>query len=113
MQTNSNEIKLNKLINSFLDEVCNLPNLTDIQWISLSDKLIHSRETPNIPAIVKLLRSFYQTDEEWVCAKGNTCANYIQAYIKHAKPLNRSKLGLKYAVDIVRFILDNKKFLVY
>ena len=113
MKTHSNEIKLNKIINNFLDEVCNLPNLTHGQWTQLSNTLIHPYETPFIPDAVKLLRSFYQTEDTWICAKGNTFAKYVQTYPECEKPRSRSKLGLKHAVDIVKFILDNRKFLIY
>jgi len=113
MKTHSKEMKLNKIVNNFLDEVCSLPNLTHDQWAELSNTLIHPYEAPFIPDAVNLLRSFYQTEDTWICAKGNTFAKYVQTYTEFEKPLSRSKIGLKHAVDIVKFILDNRKFLIY
>ena len=113
MKTHSNEIKLNKIINNFLDEVCNLPNLTYGQWAQLSNILIHPYETPFIPDAVHLLRSFYQTEDTWICVKGNTFAKYVQTHPECEKPLSRSRLGYEHAVDVVKFILDNRKFLIY
>jgi hypothetical protein len=102
---NSNAEKLLTLINEYITP---LPALTLSQLFELIDAVT---KLPTIYAATKLLCEFYATEQIWNMQRGDDFCRFVQQSDDTLMPNPRSKLGLKKAVEIIRFIENNLNFL--
>lgn len=100
----SNQEKLLTLINEY---IAPLPALTLSQLFELIDAVTR---LPTIHTATKLLREFYATEQIWNMQRGDGFCAFVQQSDDALMPNPRSKLGLKKAVEIVRFIENNLNF---
>lgn len=106
MQTNTEKLRI--LINEY---ICPLPEITSGQLCEVIDCTLKEPKNGSMAKAVKLLQNFYLHDELWNVRRGDNFCALVQQADDSFNPSSKSKLGLRKAVEIVRFIDANRNFL--
>jgi hypothetical protein len=106
MQSNTEKLRI--LINEYIYP---LPNITNSQLHEVIDCMLEAPKGGSMVKAVKLLRDLYLQDKFWDVSLGDGFCTLVQQSNNNFNPVSRSSLSLKKAVEIVRFISNNRDFL--
>ena len=105
---NSNTEKLLTLINGYVSP---LPSITLGQLYKIINCVMQTPKNSTAVKAVKILRDLYKQEQIWNMQRGDSFCAFVQQADDALMPNHKSKLDLEKAVEIVRFIDNNRNFL--
>lgn len=106
MQTNTEKLRI--LINEY---IWPLPEITMGQLCEVIDCTLEAPKGGSVVKAVKILRDFYLQDKFWNVQRGDSFCTLVQQSDNIFSPISQSRLELRKAAEIVRFIDANRDFL--
>ena len=105
---NSNAEKLLTLINGYVSP---LPPITLEQLYEIINCVMQMPENSAAIKAVEILRDLYKQERIWNMQRGDSFCAFVQQADDALMPSHKSKLDLEKAIEIVKFIDNNRNFL--